>query len=89
MPCSFHIFTYLPGFPAPVVTTDGFSSAMICAISSTSGFIIMRFTPKGLSVRDFAVSISFRIISPFMAPVPMIPSAPALDTAAAKAPVAT
>ena len=34
MPASFHIAMYLPGLPAPVVTTATFSSAATCATSS-------------------------------------------------------
>ena len=52
------------------------------------GFISIRFTPKGLSVLSLAVRISRRRASASMPPEPTRPMAPALETAAAKAPVA-
>ena len=80
---------YLPGFPAPVVTRDAPDSAITSAILSTSGFIIIRLMPNGLSVFALTASISAFSISAFIAPVPMIPMAPAFDTSAANEPVAT
>ena len=43
----------------------------------------MTFTPKGLSVRDFASRIIASTTSPGAAAAPMSPRPPALDTAAA------
>ena len=54
---AFHAGMYLPGLPAPVVTTWTPSSMMIWAISSAQGFISIRFTPKGLSVRLLQIRI--------------------------------
>ena len=80
---------YLPELPAPVVTTWTPSSTMIRAISSAQGFISIRLTPKGLSVRLLQMRISFRSMSAsFMWPVAMTPRAPALEQAAANSPVA-
>ena len=42
---------------AALCLVGGCLAAMICAISSTSGFIIMRFTPKGLSVASLHARI--------------------------------
>ena len=89
MPLLFQSSMYLPGFPAPVVTRDAPDSAITSAILSTSGFIIIRLMPKGLSVFALTASISAFSISAFIAPVPMIPMAPAFDTSAANEPVAT
>ena len=50
MPASIHSGMYLPGRPAPVVTTGTFSSATSFATASTWGLISMIFTPKGLPV---------------------------------------
>ena len=89
MPAFFQAATYFPGFPAPVVTTGTCSSIRIRAMSSAQGFISIRFTPKGLSVRALQIRISSRSSSGVrMPPVPITPSAPALEAAAAKAPVA-
>ena len=80
--------TYLPGLPAPVVTTETLSSAAILASSSAWGCMSMMFTPKGLSVRERHLRMCSRNYSGLMPPAPMRPSAPALETAAANAPVA-
>ena len=88
MPASLKRSMYFPGFPAPVVTTLTFSSATISAILSASGFISMILTPKGLSVSPLQIRICSRRVSAFMPPAPMIPRAPASETAAAKAPSA-
>ena len=88
MPWSFQAGTYLPGLPAPVVTTWTPSSMMTRAISSAQGFISIRFTPKGLSVSSLARRISWRRRWPSQAPVAIMPSAPALEQAAANSPVA-
>ena len=45
-------------------------------------------TPKGLSVNDLHISISFNNFSLFIAPEPISPSPPAFDTALANSPVA-
>ena len=88
-PASFQAGMYLPGFPAPVVTTCTFSSTMILAMSSAQGFISIRLTPKGLSVRSRQMRICFRSSSgSSIPPVAMTPSAPALEQAAANSPVA-
>ena len=88
MPASFQAGMYLPGLPAPVVTTFTPSSMTTLAISSTEGFISIRLTPKGLSVRALQRRMFSRRLSAFMPPEPMRPRAPALDTAAANSPVA-
>ena len=88
MPASFQAGTYLPGLPAPVVTTLTPSSTTTLASSSMWGFISIRLTPKGLSVAALAMRISLRRVSASMPPEPIRPSAPALETAAANAPVA-
>ena len=88
-PASFHMSMYFAGFPAPVVTTFTFSSAMIFAISSASGFISMRLTPNGLSVSFFAATICSFTHEAGAPPAPMMPSPPALDTALASSWVAT
>ena len=62
---------------------------MIWAISSAQGFISIRFTPKGLSVRLLQMRICLRSRSASsIPPVAMTPSAPALEQAAANSPVA-
>lgn len=83
MPAAFHASMYLPGLPAPVVTTATFCSAQMRATSSAKGLMSMTFTPKGLSVRDFASRIIASTTSPGAAAAPMSPRPPALDTAAA------
>ena len=88
MPASFQAGTYLPGLPAPVVTTCTPSSATTFANSSMWGFMSIRLTPKGLSVAVLAARISARRASASSPPPATRPRAPALDTAAAKAPVA-
>ena len=87
-PASLSLATYLAGFPAPVVTTGTCMSATNWANASLCGFISIKLTPKGLSVKDRQVSISTRIWSALRPPVAMMPKPPALLTAAAKAPVA-
>ena len=72
-----------------VVTTWTPSSTTTLAKSSMWGFISIRLTPKGLSVAARAVWISLRRESASIPPEPIRPRAPALETAAAKAPVAT
>ena len=49
IPASFQAAMYLPGFPAPVVTTGTPSSITSLASSSALGLISIMFTPKGLS----------------------------------------
>ena len=88
MPAAFHIGTYLPGLPAPVVTTDTPSSTTICAKTSACGCMSMMFTPKGLSVNCLQRRMFWRRVSASMPPAPMMPSAPALEQAAANSPVA-
>ena len=62
---------------------------MIWAISSAQGFISIRFTPKGLSVRLLQMWICLRSRSASsIPPVAMTPKAPALEQAAANSPVA-
>ena len=88
-PASFQAGMYLPGLPAPVVTTWTPSSMMIFAISSAQGFMSIRFTPKGLPVKLLQMRICSRSKSAFsMPPVAMTPRAPALEQAAANSPVA-
>ena len=60
MPASFQAGMYLPGMPAPVVTTLTLSSAKSAASSSTCGCIIIRLTPKGLLVLARAMRICSR-----------------------------
>ena len=86
MPASSHMGIKREGFPAPVVTTETFSSAVSFATSSAKGDISMMLTPKGLSVRLLARSICFLrySASAFMAEI--IPRPPPLDTAAASLP---
>ena len=88
IPAFLKLSMYLPGLPAPVVTNGTFSSHTILTNSSVCGCMSMRFTPNGLSVRDLHVAISCLNTSGFMPPVAMIPRPPALEQAAAKAPVA-
>ena len=88
MPAAFHMGTYLPGLPAPVVTTCTPSSTTILANSSACGCISMMFTPKGLVVNCLQRRMFSRRVSAFMPPAPMMPSAPALEQAAANSPVA-
>ena len=87
-PFSFHAAMYFDGFPAPVVTTLTFSSAVSAAISSAYGLISMIFTPNGLSVRERAFAISWRTYSAGALPAPMIPRPPPSETAAARRPSA-
>lgn len=68
MPAAFHASMYLPGLPAPVVTTATFCSAQMRATSSAKGLMSMTFTPKGLSVRDFASRIIASTTSPARPP---------------------
>ena len=88
MPASFHMGMYLPGLPAPVVTTLTPSSTTILANSSACGCISMMLTPKGLSVSALQRRMFSRRVSAFMPPAPIRPSAPALEQAAANSPVA-
>ena len=88
IPASFHIFIYTPGFPAPVVTTGTCSSITICAISLASGLSNIILTPKGWFVNFLHAWISAFNILAFIPPAPIKPSPPALETLAAKAPVA-
>ena len=60
IPASFQAGTYLPGLPAPVVTTCTPSSATTLARASMWGFISIRLTPKGLPVFALAARISAR-----------------------------
>ena len=71
------------GLPAPRVTKATFSSHSITMISAMLGAISITLTPKGLSVRDFALRTSSRVHSTVRPPLPMIPAPPALETAAA------
>ena len=88
IPAAFHIPMYRPGLPAPVVTTGIFSRATISAICSVSGFISIRLTPKGLSVMDLQIRMFSSSRAASMPPVPISPSPPALEQAAAKDPTA-
>ena len=89
MPASFQAGMYLPGLPAPVVTTGTRSSITTCAKSSALGFMSMMFTPKGLSVSSRQRRMCPRSSSAVrMPPAPMTPSAPAFEQAAANSPVA-
>ena len=89
IPAAFHISMYFAGFPAPVVTTFTFSSAITFAISSASGFMSIKFTPKGLSVSFFAAWICSLTQDAGAPPAPIMPRPPALDTALASSWVAT
>ena len=89
IPAFFHISIYFPGFPAPVVTTFTLCFATTFAISSACGFISIIFTPKGLSVNVFALIIWSSTHLASAPPAPIIPSPPALDTAAARLASAT
>ena len=89
MPAAFQASIYLPGLPAPVVTTGTPSSMTIRARSSVFGLISMMLTPKGLSVWALHLRISSRITSPGALPPAMMPSPPALETAAASVDSAT
>ncbi len=88
LPASFQAGMYWPGLPAPVVMTAICSWASSAAMFSRSGFISMTLTPKGRSVRLRQISISLFSRWASQPPEPMTPSAPALETAAANAPVA-
>ncbi len=80
---------YMPGFPAPVVTT-GMSLLITTSTSSLiCGDRSIRFTPKGLVVSSFAFLISFLNISGLIKAEPIIPRPPAFDTAAASSAVET
>ena len=89
MPASFRAGMYLPGLPAPVVTTGTRSCATTCANSSAHGCMSMMFTPKGLSVmarqRAICSRSSCAVRTP---PAAMTPSAPAFEQTAANSPVA-
>ncbi len=80
---------YLPGFPAPVVTTFTPSSIAKSTISSANGDKSMMFTPNGLSVIDLTLSMLALTTSLGAFPPPIIPKPPAFDTAPAKSPSAT
>ena len=84
IPAAFHISMYLPGLPAPVVTTLMPSSTTTCATSSAYGLSSMIFTPNGLSVSFFASRICVRTTSPGALAAPISPRPPALETAAAR-----
>ena len=58
-------------------------------MSSANGDKSMIFTPKGLSVIDFTLSMLALTTSFGAFPPPMIPRPPAFDTAPAKSPSAT
>jgi len=88
MPSAFNLGMYLPGLPAPVVTNAGFISAMTSKMASVWGFIIMTLTPNGLSVSSRHFVMAARATSAGQAPVPMMPKAPLLLTAAANSAVA-
>ena len=87
-PCSFHKGMNCAGLPAPVVTILTPSSTIISAICGASGFISIRFTPNGLSVKVLHFLIFSLSISVFIPPAPISPNPPALLTAAANSPVA-
>ena len=89
IPASFHIFMYFPGFPAPVDTTDTFSSTTTCATSSICSLKSIIFTPTGLSVISLAFLISLLTHSPGALAAPMNPIPPALLTLAARFALAT
>ena len=80
---------YLPGLPAPVVTTLTPSSITRSTMSSTNGDKSMIFTPKGLSVICLTLSIFALTTSLGALPPPIIPKPPAFETAPAKSPSAT
>ena len=80
---------YLPGLPAPVVTTFTPSSMTKSTISSTNGDKSIILTPKGLSVIFLTLSILALTTSFGALPPPIIPKPPALETAPAKSPSAT
>ena len=61
MPALFQPSIYLPGLPAPVVSTSIFSSMASWARSSAFGESSMIFMPSGLSVIARALWISSRI----------------------------
>ena len=84
MPASTHFFIYFPGLPAPVTTTGTFSSTTRSDTSSANGLISMMLTPNGLSVIVLTLWISSRSQSAFAFIAAMIPSPPALLTAAAR-----
>ena len=89
MPAALKAGMYLPGLPAPVVTTLTPSSITTFACSSAAGFISMRLTPNGLSVSARQRRMCPRSSSPErMPPAPIRPSAPAFEQAAANSPVA-
>ena len=72
-----------------MVTTATRSSVITWASSPAMGFISIRFTPKGLSVRSRQMRICSRSWSAVrIPPAAMMPRAPALEQAAAKAPSA-
>ena len=61
MPAFFQLSIYLPGLPAPVVSTSIFSSMASWARSSAFGDSSMMFIPSGLSVIARALRISSRM----------------------------
>ena len=89
IPASWKRSIYLPGFPAPVVTTFTPSSITRSTISSTNGDKSIILTPNGLSVICFTLSILAFTTSLGALPPPIIPSPPAFETAPAKSPSAT
>ena len=66
-----------------MVTTGTFSSRMTLATSGACGLISMTLTPKGRSVISRQARISLRRYSPGAFMAEMMPSPPALETAAA------
>ena len=84
MPASFHMPMYLPGIPAPVVTTLMPSSTTTFATSSAYGLINMTLTPNGFFVSSLALRISSRTTSPGALAPPIKPRPPASETAAAR-----
>ena len=84
MPASWNFLMKGTGLPAPKVTKAGFSSQITSTISSTLGAMSITFTPKGLSVKVFALRISSRTHSAVRPPQAMMPAPPALETAEAK-----
>ena len=84
MPAAWNFSIWGTGLPAPKVTKATFSSQSISIISAILGAISITFTPKGLSVSFFALRTSSRVHSTVRPPLPIMPAAPALETAAAK-----
>ena len=89
IPASFKASIYLPGLPAPVATTAGFSSMTTCITSSANGDISITFTPKGLSVSSRHFLICALTTSAGAPPAAINPKPPPFDTAAASSAVAT